>query len=861
MKKTKYLATTVGVIMVVAVIVISTTLWLQRPAGQPREDLEDAKDGTADIRKLTGTLLITPSWDGGDYDVKTNYWLYINSQIMATKPSPRDDPSSLQPFEILLVPGEYTLEVAIPAPFAEGVHNFPFNFRAQKIIVEPGKIRRIEVDVGYLMNTRTNVRSTRLIDGDMTWEEWYDKAVEKVNEWIKEYQQDQTFLAINDVFIALQQSPPLSPVVYVNLPEHYGGGREYNARQIRKIVTWLRRKSLSWGWSLDSSFRDSMPTTIRQKYEQLETQVSQHEDSIERFNNIAEKLEQVEKAERAIIAVTGALLIRKSSEVVAAEPTSSIRKLTGTLSITLTNEADAQRPNSYWIYVNGHIIERNLGGWNNIFSRIKNKPLVGKFEILLVPGEYTVEVAASRAHLNNEIRFPFIFISQKVKIEAGKLTEIKFNNVEFIPTYLPPQWITRGKNVQELRRDFKSRKTWEDMLEVWFETFNYTLKHYPNDPTFIAIHNVYTTFQQSPPLYSRVYIDMPEIYGGGREYDGAQIRKLVWWLKEAGCGSSYHLVETIPLQYRESYERLSDQVSNLRDSFDIYNKIAEKLEKVNDIAEKLEQVEKAKRYGSTELRKRIGTLSITLTHDDLTDYNSYWVYVNGSIVERKLDRFWSYGNLLDKFEILLVPGEYTVEVAVSKPVESNDDKFFDENFFPFTFISQKVKIETGKLTEVKFNVRHKSTYGPPRWIYRGKTVQELAIEAGRVYTWEDFLKEWVEELNYTLKHLPKDPTWLAINDVYVALQQSPPFRPIVYIDMPEKYGGGRQYDGYQVRLIVWWLKEVCCGFFPFKNIDEIPAPYRERYKQISSQISSLRDSIGIFNQIAEKLEEAKKANR
>lgn len=291
MKKPRRLAIVLGAISLV-IIAIFYTLW-QRPVEEVRG--AETGEGTADIRKLTGTLLITPSWDGGDFDVKTNYWLYVNSHIVATKPSPRDAPSSLQPFEILLVPGEYKLEVAIPAPFAESIINFPFNFRAQNIIVEPGKIRKITVNVAYLMNTRLNPHPSRIVSGDMTWEEWYDKVVEKVNGLIKEYKQDQAFLALNDVFIAFQQSPPLSPVVYINLPEQYGGGREYDARQIRKIVTWLRRKSISECCSLDPSFQDRMPTTIRQKFEQLKIQVSLHKESIEQFNNIAVKLEQAEK--------------------------------------------------------------------------------------------------------------------------------------------------------------------------------------------------------------------------------------------------------------------------------------------------------------------------------------------------------------------------------------------------------------------------------------------------------------------------------------------------------------------------------------------------------------------------------------
>jgi len=138
--------------------------------------------------------------------------------------------------------------------------------------------------------------STILSEGTgTTWEEWYNIVAERLNEAIEEYQKDPTVSAINDVFTALQQSPPVRPVVYIDLPKEYGSGREYDARQVREIVAWLTRKTFDRFRPLQPDFLNRMPTNIRQRYEQLKTQVSHHKESIEQFNNIAVKLEQAEK--------------------------------------------------------------------------------------------------------------------------------------------------------------------------------------------------------------------------------------------------------------------------------------------------------------------------------------------------------------------------------------------------------------------------------------------------------------------------------------------------------------------------------------------------------------------------------------
>lgn len=273
MRKTKLAAIIIGTVLV-AILIVATTLWIKRGSDDAKiwrvTEVEEpvTERPTETMESVVGTLSITPTLE--DTKDATNYWIYVNGRIVATRESPQDDPSSLDTFSILLVPGEYTVEVAVPATLGVNNSNFPLEFRKQKVKVEAGKLAEAKIDVKYSSELAMNMGWGGKT-GE-TWGEWYARLLKEVEDTMKNFQQDPAVIAIKDVYVALQQSPPLRPVVYINMLESCYGGREYDAQQVSRIVDWLKITYWSWfpPWELSQrKVMDNMPATIREKYDQL----------------------------------------------------------------------------------------------------------------------------------------------------------------------------------------------------------------------------------------------------------------------------------------------------------------------------------------------------------------------------------------------------------------------------------------------------------------------------------------------------------------------------------------------------------------------------------------------------------------
>jgi hypothetical protein len=118
--------------------------------------------------------------------------------------------------------------------------------------------------------------------------------VKRVDSEIQSFQKDQTQIALLEVFNALQQSEPVRPVVYVNLATDRGGGREFDAEQVRLIIAWLknyRRDPLS---PLPAEFVDRMPEDMRARHDQVQNAITNYYNYLNQFDGIPKKLEAVE---------------------------------------------------------------------------------------------------------------------------------------------------------------------------------------------------------------------------------------------------------------------------------------------------------------------------------------------------------------------------------------------------------------------------------------------------------------------------------------------------------------------------------------------------------------------------------------
>ena len=259
MKKTRLLAMTVGAVLLAA-IVIPAASWQWHVGGAA------AGEGTADIRKLAGTLSIEPSLIILPGNMRTvyrrRYWIYVDGHIVDNKQFPHVDIElvfsitsqirvSGEITNIHLVPGEYFVEVAREDwVFDESMENilmtFPFYFRSEKVHIYAGTTTRLPV----LLNiTQTEASRRQLVDNELigtTFTEKTERLIERFERTTSKYQGDLALRAINGVYTAFQRSPPLRSVVFIDLPEEYGGGREFDAEQVRTLIHWIARKYWSW---------------------------------------------------------------------------------------------------------------------------------------------------------------------------------------------------------------------------------------------------------------------------------------------------------------------------------------------------------------------------------------------------------------------------------------------------------------------------------------------------------------------------------------------------------------------------------------------------------------------------------------
>jgi hypothetical protein len=82
--------------------------------------------------------------------------------------------------------------------------------------------------------------------------------------------------------------------VYINLPAEKGGGREFDAEQIRLLIAWLKNYQSDPLSPLPSDFVDRMPGEMRARYDQVQTAITQYQNYANQFEAIAKKLEAVE---------------------------------------------------------------------------------------------------------------------------------------------------------------------------------------------------------------------------------------------------------------------------------------------------------------------------------------------------------------------------------------------------------------------------------------------------------------------------------------------------------------------------------------------------------------------------------------
>ncbi len=280
-------------IIVLLVFLAGGSYWFIRRNRKPppEEQVTVDKFGKeVDIKTLLGTLSVRPTLEQ-KADSSPRYWIYIDGRIVATRPNPDSDSNSLNAIDVLLVPGEYNVEVCVTVPNSEDSGStFPFAFRSKKIRVAAGQVESLPLSV----EAKSYDEPTALSPFDTPSWEWFEPWVKRVESEVQSFQKDPIHLALLEVLNALQQSDPVRPAVYVNLPAERGGGREFDAQQLRLMIAWLKRYRSDPLSPLPADFVDRMPGDVRARYDQVEGVITNYQNYINQFDAIPKKLDSAE---------------------------------------------------------------------------------------------------------------------------------------------------------------------------------------------------------------------------------------------------------------------------------------------------------------------------------------------------------------------------------------------------------------------------------------------------------------------------------------------------------------------------------------------------------------------------------------
>lgn len=288
---------------------------------------------------MTGTLAVSVSFfDAADSD---QYWVYVDGQIVG-----RRHPSDSGPFDIMLMPGTYTVEIGLQAstvpaadPGRYRTLNKPLFFipedgvqvtqgaRTEVDFLAPAKVRMLDQEDDAVICRR----------GGSGWVDEFNRQRDEAVRALEDFQADPAWASLREVQFSFAASPPSRSSVFIDLADtplidtwrgvhansYYWipsdledealerrvelqwrngaawGPREYDSRQVRLMVDWLDRRY--WGWfsgdpqGFQSCF-GPVPEEGMERFRGLNSTVERSRDAIRRLTDIADKLDAVEAA-------------------------------------------------------------------------------------------------------------------------------------------------------------------------------------------------------------------------------------------------------------------------------------------------------------------------------------------------------------------------------------------------------------------------------------------------------------------------------------------------------------------------------------------------------------------------------------
>jgi hypothetical protein len=292
-------------------------------------------ESVSSVQNLIGTMtLIVPK-----FLLVSTYWVYVDGRIVAVTESPtipmmkvetpktvmycdlqgdplgevekgtgrmlrmfstRDD--ILDTISIKLVPGRYTVELAVRTDYVQGTEpgRFPLMFKQTHGEVEAGKTCTLQLAVPPMTSTqppvaeRVPVPSLPGLQTDAAEHQrrYLERLTSEVDAKLTSYQADPVVVAVQK----LRETPLVRPIVYMEFAKEQGGAREIDAQQIRLIVAYLKEKY--WGWFPKSYSVMGKTEQGTARFHQLAGVVAHHRKSLDQCSAIAERLQELEPSRK-----------------------------------------------------------------------------------------------------------------------------------------------------------------------------------------------------------------------------------------------------------------------------------------------------------------------------------------------------------------------------------------------------------------------------------------------------------------------------------------------------------------------------------------------------------------------------------
>ena len=221
------------------------------------------------------------------------YWVYVNGQLVSAQQhaSTRAGTAEFDTITQRLFPGSYTFEMLVPIDSG----GLPFTVKKLSCDCEAGKTIELELPPP---NTSISMPMGSLYAEPRpggTWSQFLADRREDLQRAEAAYESAPLSLALSNVCQSFRLTPPLGPIVYIELPETLGGSREFDSVQVTRMINYLRAVS-SMDVSRAAEGFDRAPAEFRPAIDEYLAMVRAHN---ERFNVLMEIPAKLEKAKKA----------------------------------------------------------------------------------------------------------------------------------------------------------------------------------------------------------------------------------------------------------------------------------------------------------------------------------------------------------------------------------------------------------------------------------------------------------------------------------------------------------------------------------------------------------------------------------